>query len=208
MMNHTAKEIKLQYPKLLLCTLGFWLICALIQYFNLGDWASLDIGKTRQGELWRMLSGHFVHLDWQHYTMNMVGLSLCIAVFYKDLSAKHWFFSAIFIAIFSSSGLLFIYDGLSRYVGFSDVLHGWILVGTIAIFHKEPKLSIIVFVLFWLKILEENLNLQFFTSYGVSGHVAKESHILGAVGGMIYGVLFIPSFRQALQQKLSAKQQA
>jgi rhomboid family GlyGly-CTERM serine protease len=189
-MNDRATEIKQSSWQIAFITvLLFWLIAAFIQYFNINDWAGLDVNKTRAGELWRLISGHIIHADWQHYLMNMVGLSLCVATFYKDIATKHWPLSFLFIACFSSIGLLMIYPEDYRYVGFSDVLHGWILLGALAICHKETKLSIAIFVLFWLKIIEENMSLTFFTSYGVTGNVAKESHILGAVGGIIYGIM-------------------
>jgi membrane associated rhomboid family serine protease len=55
-------------------------------------------------------------------------------------------------------------------------------------------------VLFWAKILEENIQLPFFTSMGMNGNVAKESHIYGAIGGILYSLVFIPGFRLALQR--------
>jgi membrane associated rhomboid family serine protease len=93
-------------------------------------------------------------------------------------------------------------------LGFSDVLHGWILVGALGIAHKEPRFSIMIFVLFWLKIIEENMQLTFFTSYGVSGNVAKESHIYGAIGGILYSLIFLPAFRQTLASLFKPKKQA
>lgn len=197
-MYHANNKIKPDYALLMLLGLLFTVVCALLQSFNGKQWASLAINETLNGQLWRLITGHLIHKDWQHFAMNMLGLNLCLAVFAKDLAAKHWLLSFIFIAFFSSIGLLIVYPLNYRYLGFSDVLHGWILLGAAAIFHKEPRLAIIVFVLFWLKIIEENLNLTFFTSYGVGGSVAKKSHILGAIGGLLYALLFVPSFRQAL----------
>lgn len=196
-MNEQALEIKPDaLQKAIITCLTFWVIAAVIQYLNVNDWASLNIDKTKSGEIWRVISGHIIHSDWQHLLMNMTGLSLCVATFYKDLHFSHWFLSFVFISLISSCGLLIIYPDNYRYVGFSDVLHGWILMGALVIAAKEKKLTIAIFVLFWLKIIEENLELTFFTSYGVSGNVAKESHILGAVGGILYGILFFPSSRK------------
>lgn len=197
-MYHANNKIKPDYALLMFTGLLFIAVCAVFQATEGTKWASLAIEQTLNGQYWRLLTGHLIHQNWQHFAMNMLGLNLCLAVFAKDLAAKHWLYSFVFIALFSSVGLLNVYPLHYRYLGFSDVLHGWILLGAAAIFHKEPRLAIIVFVLFWLKIIEENSGLAFFTSYGVGGNVAKKSHILGAIGGLFYALLFVPSFRQAL----------
>ena len=180
----------------------------LLQASNGLEWASLYVKSTMNGEIWRVITGHLVHLDWPHWGMNMLGLSLCLLVFRNDLKVRHWLFSFLFISLVSSIGLLVIYEENQRYVGFSDVLHGWILIGAAAIAHKEPKLALAIFVLFWLKIWEENSGLAFFTSAAVQGTIAKESHIFGAIGGMVYALMFIPGLRQALRiQRRPADQQ-
>lgn len=178
--------------------LGFIIVCIAIQMTSGMEWASLEIEATRQGQLWRLVTGHLTHLDRDHFLMNMAGLSLCIIVFHDDVKPLHWIASFLFISIFSSIGMCYVYAEFDRYVGFSDVLHGWILLGAASIAHKEPKLAAAIFILFWLKILEENLKLPFFTSYGITGNVAKESHIYGSIGGMVYSLMFMPDFRKAL----------
>jgi len=116
-------------------------------------------------------------------------------VFRDDLPAWHWVASFFLVSLFSSLGMYISDVPYNRYMGFSDVLHGWILIGAMAIASREPKFFILIFVLFWIKIIDENHQLAFFTSYGVSGNVARESHIWGAAGGILYAITFIPSFR-------------
>ncbi len=196
-MKHEAAKIKHERLTLMTIPLAFIVVCGLIQWLNQNDWASLHIQTTLSGEWWRIVTGHLVHFDWQHYVMNMTGLSLCVAVFYQDMTWYHWPVSALCLSIFSSIGLLILYPLNHSYVGFSDVLHGWIMLGAIAIYTQEKKLALTVFCLFWLKIIEENLNLPFFTSFGLEGgSVAKESHILGAVGGILYAMVIFKPFRQ------------
>ena len=161
-MYHQAQEIKPDYRLSALLFTVFCISCALLQYFDGLRHFSLHVGSILAGEHWRLITGHLTHLDWQHYGMNMIGLGLCLAVYYRDVRLRHWLLSFLFISLFSSIGLTVLFDNHYRYVGFSDVLHGWILLGAVAIFHKEPKFTLMVFVLFWLKIIEENLNLNFF----------------------------------------------
>lgn len=207
-MYHLTPEIKKHYLSLTLVCTAFLAIAASFQATSGVEWASLNFQAVRNGELWRLVTGHLIHTDWQHYAMNMIGLSLCIVVFRDDLPAKHWPLGFVFISLFSSLAMLFTDVPYDRYLGFSDVLHGWILVGAMAIAHKEPRFTLLIFVLFWMKILEEKYQLVFFTSYGVSGNVARESHIYGAIGGMLYSAMFIPSFRRVLKQLIIRKKSA
>lgn len=178
--------------------IGFVSICLFTQLTNGMEWASLDIAKTQQGEIWRLITGHLTHLDWEHFSMNMAAIILSIMVFYNDVKTSHWVNSFVFISLFSSLCMCFGYVEYERYVGFSDVIHGWILLGAASIAYKEPKLAAAIFILLWLKIIEENLDLKFFTSYVMAGNVAHESHIYGSIGGVIFSLLFIKSFRDKI----------
>ena len=198
-MNQLAAKIKPQNSAVYLVPLAFITICLFMQGVVGQDLSKLQVAATLDGEYWRMVTAHLIHADWQHFLMNMTGLSLCVAVFYKDLAVRHWPMSFIALSIFSSIGLLILYRPEESYVGFSDVLHGWIMLGCCAIFAKETKLALIVFTLFWIKIIEEQLNLPFFTSTGIdNAHIAKESHILGAIAGLLYGLLCLQDFRNKL----------
>ncbi len=204
-MYHLTPEIKKHYLCLALICAVFLAIAAVFQATSGIEWASLSFADVRNGELWRLVTGHLIHTNWQHYAMNMLGLVMCIVVFRDDVAAWHWPLSFVFVAVFSSLAMYYTEVPYDRYLGFSDVLHGWILIGAMAIAHKEPRFFILIFVLFWMKILEEKFHLIFFTSYGVSGNVAKESHIYGAIGGMLYAILFIPSFRKSIFKLVTRK---
>jgi len=197
-MNESIQNMRHHYLQLALTCIGFIIIAALLQATNGIEWASMGKTEVQNGEFWRVITGHLIHADWNHFAMNMIGLSLCVVVYRLDINARHWIASFIVISLISSGFMFFTYFSYERYLGFSDVLHGWILVGALGIAHKEPKFSIMIFVLFWLKIIEENMQLPFFTSYNVTGHVAKESHIYGAIGGIAYSLFFQPSLRQTL----------
>lgn len=199
-MNQPATEIKRQQLLLLFIYIAFIAITLAIQLSNGLEWASLHVHYARQGQLWRLVTGHLTHLDWNHWTMNMIGLTLCLLVFRRDLHPGHWVASFMFVSIFSSLCLLVTYADNQRYVGFSDVLHGWILIGAAAISVKEPKLAITIFVLFWLKVIEENSGLVFFTSATIHGNIATESHIYGALGGTLYAVIFLPQMREHISR--------
>lgn len=202
-MKQPAAEIKPDYKSLSSVYILLASLSLIMQLSNGISWASLSIVDINHGQLWRIITAHLVHYDWQHFLMNIIGMALCMLVFRDDLYPKHWLLSFLFISAFSSLGLLSVYDEYQRYAGFSDVLHGWILLGALAISPREPKLAIIVFLLFWIKIIEENIGLQFFTSATMdSNNIATNSHIFGALAGIIYAFIFLRTFRQYILSKL------
>ena len=96
-MSYTAPEIKKHYLTLAAICMAFLASAGLIQATDGTEWASLWFSRLPTGEWWRLVTGHLVHMDWQHYAMNMMGLSMCLVVFRDDLAAWHW--SASFVLV-------------------------------------------------------------------------------------------------------------
>src|SRR6185503_4393794 len=92
------------------------------------------------GELWRLVTGHLVHLGWSHTVLNLAGLALVWALFASALRGMHglWVLVASIAAI--DAGFLINEPQLDWYVGFSGVLHGLFAAGVIAsIRAREPE---------------------------------------------------------------------
>ena len=51
-------------------------------------WFAYDRAAISAGEFWRLLTGHFTHLSWQHLFYNFVGLSLITYLVAADLKAE------------------------------------------------------------------------------------------------------------------------
>ena len=50
--------------------------------------------RITSGALWRLLSGHWVHLGWAHLLLNLAGLpwyGRCLARFWPGSRALRWF---------------------------------------------------------------------------------------------------------------------
>ena len=72
------------------------------------------------GELWRLLSGHFVHLGWAHCLLNAGGLLALAAILPAPLRGRCCLLlgGAIGIALFATL------PDLQRYAGFSGINYG------------------------------------------------------------------------------------
>ncbi|MCY4044440.1 MAG: rhombosortase [Cellvibrionales bacterium] len=159
--------------------------CILIQSFHGGAWATLTQTTLTSHEYWRLLTAHFVHLNWQHLGLNMTGAGLCLLVFAKDIPIGHWLASAILISLFSSFGLLII--GMpGQYMGFSDTLYGWVILGILSIYTSDRWLSILMLGLLIGKLSYEQCFPSPFSAVFEGATIATNSHLLGVAGGFLY----------------------
>lgn len=186
------------YQKLAATFVVVALFAMSLQFAGGAQWASLIPARVNGGEIWRLLSAHFVHTNWQHYLMNMAGIASCLFVFRHDVAVKDWIFSAIFISFFSSVCLYFYFTPWQSYVGFSDVLHGWIVIGILGVSVKEPKLALLILAALVIKLSYENVFETPSAAFLDGSRVATESHLFGAAAGLLYGFATQATLRQQL----------
>lgn len=118
---------------------------------------SLDSSRVYQGEWWRLITGHFVHLSWQHYLYDLLALglalALCIAVDLRSTAiAQTAFFSAAMV-----SATLLLTHPVDIYGGVSGITAGLLARGTLQMINKGALFSGVILSLCLLfKILLEH----------------------------------------------------
>jgi rhomboid family GlyGly-CTERM serine protease len=139
-----------------------------------------------EGEWWRLISAHLVHLGWGHLVMNLLGMWLVWYLFVAD-SPPYWC-ARIFLplVIGTSAGLWLFSPDLIWYRGLSGVLHGLISWALLRRRSSEPLLSNILLVGLAVKIGWE----QWFgpmpgSESMANGHVIVASHLYGALTGVV-----------------------
>jgi rhomboid family GlyGly-CTERM serine protease len=81
------------------------------------------------GEAWRLLTGHLVHLDLTHALLNAAGLLLVAALWRGVFRPPQWGVIVVAAVVTIDSGLWFLDRGLDWYVGASGVLHAAMAAG-------------------------------------------------------------------------------
>jgi len=77
-----------------------------------------------EGDYWRLLSAHLVHLSPRHLLMNLLALWLVSELTCKTLSSAQWISLAMMSALGISLSLWLLQPQLQWYAGLSGVLHG------------------------------------------------------------------------------------
>ena len=141
------------------------------------------------GEWWRLFSGHLVHLSWQHLLMNIAGLWLIFWLARNRLTTAEWLVALLTSSLLISLALLF-FSNLDWYVGFSGILHGFlILVAYQLIAHKEFEgWFLLLFVLVkigWEQWQGSSPELEQL----IGGNVIIDAHLYGTIAGILIALL-------------------
>lgn len=147
--------------------------------------------KILDGEFWRLLTGHWLHLNVSHFALNFIaGLVLVIWV-KPHVRTAEIALQLFLLSLLLGLCLLQFVPQLSWYGGLSGILHGFLCLYSIRLFFlQRSRWWAGIFLLVWLKIAVEQ-------HAGSSAQVVSfndfpvilEAHILGAILGTLLAVV-------------------
>ena len=149
-------------------------------------------------EPWRWLTGHFVHVNWQHALINAVALWVVARLFAPDLEPSRQLCALLIAALAISACLAFIYPTIAWYRGLSGALHGLFFAGaTLWLIEARPRslqqlwLPSALFFGGWIKVVLEQPG-GATTPYAewLGAGVVPQAHLVGAACGTVLGLLF------------------
>ncbi len=150
------------------------------------EWLRFERAGLADEQLWRLLTGHLVHLGWQHLALNLAGLLLMWMLFAGEYSWRRW---AIILAASTAAidaGLYWLAPGLQWYVGLSGVLHGVLAAGALAGCRRgEPAGWVALTFLLAKLIWEQMVGALPSSEAAAGGPVIVDAHLYGALGALI-----------------------
>jgi rhomboid family GlyGly-CTERM serine protease len=156
-----------------------------VQFLAPVQFAKYDRVLVLEGEVWRLVTGVWVHLTWAHLAMNLVGLALVLVLFKKK--AQPLSVLGLVATIGTLSHLLLLaYTGLSWGVGLSGALHGLFVYYTLS--HAWPQarhFALILLVGLGLKLLLEAVLGSSASTWLGGQPVALPLHWAGSAAGLI-----------------------
>ncbi|MFT4654417.1 MAG: rhomboid family GlyGly-CTERM serine protease [Patiriisocius sp.] len=144
------------------------------------------------GNWWQWISAHFMHNNFIHYGVNMIGLVLLWLLHGEYASVKSFSLNFVLMSVSISLCIYFLSPSLIWYVGMSGVLHGLLAWGVAIDIYLKRKTGYLLFVGLVIKLVDE----QFFASSSfmaslIEVGVAIDAHLYGAIIGLFLGVFSV-----------------
>lgn len=175
-----------QYHSSHILWLILFLVSFVLQTFDWVDSWRFNRALVAQGNVWLLLSGHIVHLNWAHWLLNMAGLSIVAFFFSRHASFFQWLAVILVAACVISAGIWWGMPDIRSYVGLSGVLHGLFLYGALREIRFYPVSGYVLVTVLIGKLAWEFFNGALPGSEDMTGgRVLTEAHLLGAIGGIL-----------------------
>ncbi|TCB80934.1 rhombosortase [Acinetobacter sp. ANC 4173] len=142
-------------------------------------------------QFWRLWTGHWVHVGWIHYLLNMLAFA-CFPFIFPHVRIWHLAALLVVLSVCISLSFYYIFPDIEAYAGLSGVLHGaYVAVALIHLSYTyERKFAALVLGLIVLKLIWENTVGNTGTAELIGSPVLVEAHLLGAFWGMVFGLLY------------------
>ena len=138
------------------------------------------------GELWRLVTGHLVHLGPSHLVMNLLALAILTYVLPSLARPVDWLFAGLAAALAIDVGLLVFHPAVDWYVGLSGVLHGFWAAGVVLALGERRFDSVPLALLLLFKLgFEAVFGPVPFSGEVAAGSVVTPAHAWGAAGGVL-----------------------
>lgn len=143
-------------------------------------------------EPWRCWTGHWVHVGWIHFVLNMLAF-LCLPFIFPLVKVRHLVAILLILPPIMSICFYYFYPHVEAYAGLSGVLHGLYIACAIFYlqFQAERKFAVFVLFLVCAKIVWENTFGSLKTAELIGSPVLVEAHLLGAMLGAILAGLYL-----------------
>lgn len=146
-----------------------------------------DRDAIAAGQWWRLLSAHFIHLNWSHLTLNLAGLGLGTWLFGSDRSPRRWLLATTMAAAGCGLGLYWFAPSVGWCVGLSGVLHGLMVVGFGGWALAGDRWALVLLAVVVGKMTWEQLGGSMpWAASMAGGTVITAAHVWGAAGGALY----------------------
>ena len=136
------------------------------------------------GQVWRLLSAHWVHVGWAHFALNCVGLIICVTLTQPRWSPIRWLLCSLLLGCGISLLLAIHNPELRDYAGLSGVLFGLYLLAALQLFPRDRLVAVLIVAAVVGKVLLEQ-----FTNYGFDSGELIGARVI--VDAHLYGVLTV-----------------
>jgi rhomboid family GlyGly-CTERM serine protease len=171
------------------------------------EWLMFDRSAIDDGQFWRLVSAHFVHLSPMHMLGNAMGVVLLAYIAGRHLNNLLGLLLLTWCVLVVGIGLYFYANYLQRYVGLSGVLHGLLLVAPFISQFYSRRIATYFLVVIVAKVMWEQS--PFYDDMAmldmIGGRVEANAHLLGVVAGIIFLIFYYGLKKLMLEKRRSGE---
>ena len=157
-----------------------------------------DREMIASGQLYRLLTGHAVHLGWSHFVLNLLGLLLVWYLVGRAFRLWQWLLIVAASICVIDLGFWTLLPALSWYVGLSGLLHGLFAAGIVGFWPARRTEALIFGFALVAKLVYESFAGPLPGSVDAAGGaVITEAHLFGAIGGAFAGLIMSLATRES-----------
>jgi rhomboid family GlyGly-CTERM serine protease len=189
---------------LYICLLATVVLLAIAEPIS-SHWLMFDRDAINEGQIWRLFSGHFVHLSMSHLLGNALGIVLLAYIAGRSLNNLVGILLLAWCVVVVGIGLYGYADYLDYYVGLSGVLHGLLLVAPfVSPFYSRAIAGCFLLVIVSKVVWEQSSWYDDMAMAGmIGGRVEVNAHLLGVIAGLVF--LLVYYVHAYLQEKIDGK---
>jgi rhomboid family GlyGly-CTERM serine protease len=153
-------------------------------------WGRYERTAIEAGQLWRLITGHLVHLGSSHMVLDLGALVLIRLIVGTALSNLEWAGATLASMAAIDAGLYFGAPDIAWYVGLSGILHGLLAAGAIALWRSDRWFAAVLAAGLLAKLLwEQAVGPLPWSAEATGGTVITAAHLYGALGGTAFGAV-------------------
>jgi rhomboid family GlyGly-CTERM serine protease len=135
---------------------------------------------VQQGQLWRYVTAHWVHVGWLHLLLNGLGLVICVSLTTPGWSVARWLLCCVIMAVGISLLLMLFNPEVGDYAGLSGVLFGLYMLTGLDLYARDRLIAVLIIAAIVIKVLMEQFQFYDFNSGELIGaRVIVDAHLYG-----------------------------
>jgi rhomboid family GlyGly-CTERM serine protease len=143
------------------------------------------------GQVWRLVSSHWVHVGWMHWFLNSLGLVICVILTTPGWSARRWALTTLTMGL-GITALMMLFSPEERsYAGHSGILYGLYVLGAVSLFRRDRLISVLIIAAIVIKVLMEQFSFyDFNTGSLIDARVVVDAHLYGLLMAIAIALLW------------------
>ncbi len=155
------------------------------EYFRYeSDWMST-------GQVWRIVSAHWVHVGWIHLGLNALGLVICVSLTSPGWSARRWITTTLIMGLVISILVTLNNPEIRDYAGHSGILYGLYVLGALSLYRRDRLVAVLIIAAILVKIgMEQFAPFDFDTGKLIGATVIVDAHLYGLLGAIAIALVW------------------